>query len=204
MWNIKKITILLCFLSLVAFISCSAEDKTGSPKPEGETEITVETGSGSGTGESGSGGSGESGSGGGGETGETKITIPAIYHGTYTFGTQKWEGDKLKTEYYEGDTVVISADKIVLARPEAEPSSWANGTYYVSDATIYTNNKTMDTSIAGNLTGYPKSTVYLYNTNSSGKDRTIDFRLHHDEAKMNEIGVDIDTSSKGCQYFKKN
>ena len=44
MWNIKKITILLCFLSLVAFISCSAEDKTGSPKPEGETEITGETG----------------------------------------------------------------------------------------------------------------------------------------------------------------
>ena len=41
MWNIKKITILLCFLSLVAFISCSAEDKTGSPKPEGETKITI-------------------------------------------------------------------------------------------------------------------------------------------------------------------
>ena len=67
MWNIKKITILLCFLSLVAFISCSAEDKTGSPKPEGEIEITGETG-GSGS------GSGESGSGSGGETGETETT----------------------------------------------------------------------------------------------------------------------------------
>ena len=198
MWNIKKITILLCFLSLVAFISCSAEDKTGSPKPEGETEITGETGGGSGTG-----GSGESGSGGGGgETGETKITIPAIYHGTYTLGYQKWGGSELKTEYHEGDTVVISADKIVLARPEEQSGSWANGTYYVSNATIYTNNKTMDASIAGNLTGYPKSTVYLYNTNSSGKNRTVDFRLYH--ANMNEIGVDIDTSSKGCQYFKKN
>ena len=43
MWNIKKITILLCFLSLVAFISCSAEDKTGSPKPEGETETGILT-----------------------------------------------------------------------------------------------------------------------------------------------------------------
>ena len=76
MWNIKKITILLCFLSLVAFISCSAEDKTGSPKPEGETEITGETGGGSGTGGSESGGSGESGSGGGGgETGETETGI---------------------------------------------------------------------------------------------------------------------------------
>ena len=71
MWNIKKITILLCFLSLVAFISCSAEDKTGSPKPEGETEITGETCGGSGTGESGSGGSEESGSGSGGGTGES-------------------------------------------------------------------------------------------------------------------------------------
>ena len=65
MWNIKKITILLCFLSLVALISCSAEDKTGSPKPEGETEITGETGG------SGSGGSGESGSGSGSGTGES-------------------------------------------------------------------------------------------------------------------------------------
>ena len=64
MWNIKKITILLCFLSLVAFISCSAEDKTGSPKPEGEAEIT--------------GGSGERGSGGGGETGGTKTTEETI------------------------------------------------------------------------------------------------------------------------------
>ena len=201
MWNIKKITILLCFLSLVAFISCSAEDKTGSPKPEGETEITGETGGGE-TGGSGSGGSGESGgSGSGSETGETKITIPAIYHGTYTFGWYDTSAKEMK--YSEGDTVVISADKIVLARPEAEPSSWANGTYYVSDATIYTNNKTMDTSIAGNLTGYPKSTVYLYNTNSSGKNRTVDFRLHHDEAYMNKIGVDIDTSSRGGEYFKK-
>ena len=128
----------------------------------------------------------------GGGNGDNKITIPAIYHGTYYRNNNN------------EDTVVISADKIVLARPEAEPSSWANGTYYVSDATIYTNNKTMDTSIAHNLTGYPKSTVYLYNTNSSGKYSTIDFRLHHDEADMNKIGVDIDTSSRGVEYFKKN
>ena len=138
----------------------------------------------------------------GGGTGDNKITIPAIYHGTYTYGWYDASAKEMK--YSEGDTVVISADKIVLARLEAEPSSWANGTYYVSDATIYTNNKTMDTSIAHNLTGYPKSTVYLYNTNSSGKDSTIDFRLHHDEADMNKIGVDIDTSSRGVEYFKKN
>ena len=42
MWNIKKITILLCFLSLVAFISCSAEDKTGGDTG-GETGDEIET-----------------------------------------------------------------------------------------------------------------------------------------------------------------
>ena len=101
MWNIKKITILLCFLSLVAFISCSAEDKTGSPKPEGETEITGETGGsggsggggetggGSGTGESGSGGSGESG------TGETDHPPAGKY----------WEPDQLLQTYAEVSTV---------------------------------------------------------------------------------------------------
>ena len=90
MWNIKKITILLCFLSLVAFISCSAEDKTGSPKPEGETEITGETGGGSGTG--------------GGSSGETKITIPEKYHGNYT--RRGWSSFDDDAEIY--------ADKIVL------------------------------------------------------------------------------------------
>ena len=35
---LKKITILLCFLSLIAFVSCSAEDKTGTG---GGTETTV-------------------------------------------------------------------------------------------------------------------------------------------------------------------
>ena len=86
MKNIKKITILLCFLSLVAFVSCSAEDKTGvnNPNPEDNTEIANETGgsgvtegtggggsgsgSGSGSGES---GSGESGSGSGSGSGES-------------------------------------------------------------------------------------------------------------------------------------
>ena len=66
MLNIKKITILLCFLSLLAFISCNNESSTGSEVGGGSGS---EAGGGSGTGSetsgSGSGsGSGESGSGG--------------------------------------------------------------------------------------------------------------------------------------------
>ena len=66
MLNIKKITILLCFLSLLAFISCNNEGSTGSEVGGGSGS---EAGGGSGTGSetsgSGSGsGSGESGSGG--------------------------------------------------------------------------------------------------------------------------------------------
>ena len=118
MWNIKKITILLCFLSLVAFISCSAEDKTGSPKPEGETEITGETGGGSGTGGSGSGGSGESGSGSGGGTGESggsgETGGGSETGGSGESGTGEtdhppagkyWEPDQLLQTYAEVSTV---------------------------------------------------------------------------------------------------
>ena len=40
---LKKITILLCFLSLIAFVSCSAEDKSGVKEKDNAdgTEITV-------------------------------------------------------------------------------------------------------------------------------------------------------------------
>ena len=52
---LKKITILLCFLSLIAFVSCSAEDKSGVKEKDNAdgTEITggsAGTGGGSGTG----------------------------------------------------------------------------------------------------------------------------------------------------------
>ena len=81
---LKKITILLCFLSLIAFVSCSAEDKSGVKEKDNAdgTEITgggksgnSGTGGGAGTGEGsgtgGSAGTGEgSGTGGGSGTGE--------------------------------------------------------------------------------------------------------------------------------------
>ena len=74
---LKKITILLCFLSLIAFVSCSAEDKSGVKEKDNAdgTEITgggksgnSGTGGTSGTGE-GSGTGGSSGTGGTSETG---------------------------------------------------------------------------------------------------------------------------------------
>ena len=75
---LKKITILLCFLSLIAFVSCSAEDKSGVKEKDNAdgTEITdggksgnSGTGGGSGTGE-GAGTGGGSGTGGSAGTGE--------------------------------------------------------------------------------------------------------------------------------------
>ena len=63
---LKKITILLCFLSLIAFVSCSAEDKSG-VKEKDTTDGTEITGGGK-SGNSGTGGS--AGTGGTSETGE--------------------------------------------------------------------------------------------------------------------------------------
>ena len=73
---LKKITILLCFLSLIAFVSCSAEDKSG-VKEKDNADGTEITGGGK-SGNSGTGGSagtgGTSETGGGSGTGETSET----------------------------------------------------------------------------------------------------------------------------------
>ena len=73
---LKKITILLCFLSLIAFVSCSAEDKSG-VKEKDNADGTEITGGGK-SGNSGTGGSsgtgGTSGTGGGSGAGGTSGT----------------------------------------------------------------------------------------------------------------------------------
>ena len=75
---LKKITILLCFLSLIAFVSCSAEDKSGVKEKDNAdgTEIT------------GGGKSGNSGTGGSAGTGGTSETGG----GTGTGGTSETGG----------------------------------------------------------------------------------------------------------------
>ena len=80
---LKKITILLCFLSLIAFVSCSAEDKSG-VKEKDNADGTEITGGGK-SGNSGTGGT----SGTGGSTGTgggTETTVTGKFHppaGTY-------------------------------------------------------------------------------------------------------------------------
>ena len=73
---LKKITILLCFLSLIAFVSCSAEDKSGVKEKDNADGTEITGGGKSGT--SGTGGSagtgGTSETGGGSGTGETSET----------------------------------------------------------------------------------------------------------------------------------
>ena len=77
MKNIKKITILLCFLSLLAFISCNNESSTGSEVGGGSGS---EAGGGSGTGSETSGSGSGSGS---GESGSGEQTTLSSYVGTW-------------------------------------------------------------------------------------------------------------------------
>ena len=91
---LKKITILLCFLSLIAFVSCSAEDKSGVKEKDNAdgTEITGggksgNSGTDGGSGTGGSAGTGE-GSGTGGSSGETSETG----EGSGTGGTSETGG----------------------------------------------------------------------------------------------------------------
>ena len=120
---LKKITILLCFLSLIAFVSCSAEDKSG-VKEKDNADGTEITGGGK-SGNSGTGGSagtggtsetgGSTGTGGTSETGGstgtgggTETTVTGKFHppaGTYKDKDGKnddtevtIEGEKTKME----------------------------------------------------------------------------------------------------------
>ena len=201
MWNIKKITILLCFLSLVAFISCSAEDKTGSPKPEGETEITGETGgggsgesgsgSGSGTGESG--GSGETGGGsgtGGGSSGETKITIPEKYHGNYT--RRGWSSFDDDAEIY-ADKIVLKLGKKIW-REETDFS----GTYKVADATVKKNTEIVDRDIIKNG---ESATVYLFKDLKNNQD--LYFIFYDNKHRMGDVAFYYPYLGSDIQYFRK-
>ena len=96
---LKKIIILLCFFSLIAFVSCSAEDKSG-VKEKDNADGTEITGGGK-SGNSGTGGS--SGTGGGTETTVTGKFYPPA--GTYKDKDGKnndtkvtIEGEKTKME----------------------------------------------------------------------------------------------------------
>ena len=107
---LKKITILLCFLSLIAFVSCSAEDKSG-VKEKDNADGTEITGGGK-SGNSGTGGSagtgGSTGTGGTSETGGssgtgggTETTVTGKFHppaGTYKDKDGKNDDTKVTIE----------------------------------------------------------------------------------------------------------
>ena len=92
---LKKITILLCFLSLIAFISCSAEDKSGVKGKDNTGHVGIGTGGGAGTGGTGTGkadGKSESTvTGGGTETVETPKDVVETYETNFStlYGTYK-------------------------------------------------------------------------------------------------------------------
>ena len=114
---LKKITILLCFLSLIAFVSCSAEDKSGVKEKDNAdgTEITgggksgnswtggsTGTGGGSGTGEG-------SGTGGGTETTEIGNFPPpaGTYRDDNVWNVWKDENDDTKVSKLDENTTRI-------------------------------------------------------------------------------------------------
>lgn len=85
---LKKITILLCFLSLIAFVSCSAEDKSGVKEKDNADGTEITGGGKSGT--SGTGGSAGTGEGSGTGSGEKTF---ASYAGTW-YGDMDGSGEK--------------------------------------------------------------------------------------------------------------
>ena len=71
---LKKITILLCFLSLIAFVSCSAEDKSGVKEKDNTDGTEITDG-----GKSGNSGTGEGSGTGGGE--KTFVSYAGTWYG---------------------------------------------------------------------------------------------------------------------------
>ena len=89
---LKKITILLCFLSLIAFVSCSAEDKSGVKEKDNADGTEITGGGKSGTSETG----GSTGTGGGTETTEIGNFPPPA--GTYKDKDGKNDDTKVTIE----------------------------------------------------------------------------------------------------------
>ena len=100
---LKKITILLCFLSLIAFVSCSAEDKSG-VKEKDNTDGTEITGGGK---------SGTSGTGGGTETTEIGNFPPpaGTYRDDNVWNEWKDENDDTKVSTVGNTTKIEGMSK---------------------------------------------------------------------------------------------
>ena len=109
---LKKITILLCFLSLIAFVSCSAEDKSG-VKEKDNADGTEITGGGK-SGNSGTGGTSETGGGAGtGGTSETGGGTETTENGNFPPPAGTYRDDNVWNIWHDtsDDTKVSKLDE---------------------------------------------------------------------------------------------
>ncbi|WP_199753574.1 hypothetical protein [Brachyspira aalborgi] len=159
---LKKITILLCFLSLIAFVSCSAEDKSG-VKEKDNADGTEITGGGK-SGNSGTGGSsgtgGTSGTGGGSGTGGTSETGG----GSGTGGTSETGGGS-----GTGGTETTVTEKF---HPPAGTYKDKDGTKYDTKITIEGENTKIEgrTTKEGTVSGFGFNITEWKKTTKDGKD----------------------------------
>ena len=155
MLNIKKITILLCFLSLLAFISCNNEGSTGSEVGGGSG---YEAGGGSGTGSETSGSGSGSGS---GESGSGEQTTLSSYVGT-------WLDSKDNTEVMiinsDGSITIDGIGKVTNITKKSDTNfimyyeeSSVRITYDINFSSSSKGNAVITTAYSGTQSGKPST-----------------------------------------------
>ena len=169
---LKKITILLCFLSLIAFVSCSAEDKSG-VKEKDNADGTEITGGGK-SGNSGTGGT--SGTGGGSGTGGTSETGGTSGTGGSS-GTGEGSGTGGTSET-GGSTGTGGGTETTVTGKFPPPA----GTYKDKDGREVTRKEVAETEIEGMA------------KNSEGKDDRFGFNIT-EWKKTTKDGKDIKLES---------
>ena len=156
MLNIKKITILLCFLSLLAFISCNNEGSTGSEVGGGSGS---EAGGGSGTGSETSG----SGSGSGiGESGSGGQTVSYSYVGAWYDAS---DNTPFMTVNSDGSITLNSGKKITNITKKSD----TNFIMYYEESSVRI---TYDINFSSSSKGTAVITT-AYSGTQSGKPSTI-------------------------------
>ena len=174
MKKLKNITILLCFLSLVAFISCSAEDKTGGKTPPGgETETPPS------------------------ETHEEGDFPPPA--GKYKSDARRWEGDGLVGSYFEPEVSTIDGKTTIDGDLILDGSNIENGRYESRNAKFNVS-KWRKTTKDGKITKTEAVEIEPYKIIGNGKPETPTFTevIYDYETKTLSITckVTIDGSEK--------
>ena len=159
MKNIKKITILLCFLSLLAFISCNNESSTGSGVGGGSGS---EAGGGSGTGSDGGDNSGENGTSGNGTTsGSGGQTASSSYVGNWYDAS---DNTPFMTVNSDGSITLNSGKKITNITKKSDTNfvmyyeeSSARITYDINFSSSSNGTAVITTAYSGTQSGKPST-----------------------------------------------